>query len=229
MTRPRDTRQVFVATLVVVLQLVQGADGAEGQVARCVPVGAPDYGTCAGLDGDCCNLWLLECDLTCSNLVLGDAAEIPADKVQEFSCSGQTVKYACQCEGDACPPSYCSSSQCLQSTQSEYFCDLPCSPKEYDVQCPAGKIPKYVKSFPLCPEHTTRYSCNHFDRCQDAGGQATSLRESRPYSASRFGITQGDEMGITKNSAAKAAGSAMLLLVLALVALVAPSHGPSVV
>ena len=118
--------------------------------------------------------WLLECDLACSSMLLPDVP-VPSSQVQEFSCRGQTVKYMCKCEGDACPRSYCASSQCQPDGSAGFSCDLPCSPQENHVQCPEGKIPRYIKSFPLCPEHTPRYACKHFDRCESGEGQRLSL------------------------------------------------------
>lgn len=170
--RPR-----LALALVGCLQLLARAGSAGAQQAQCVPVGAPDFGTCAGLDSDCCKLWLLECNLACSSMLL-PAEDIPADQVQKFECRGQTLKYTCRCEGDACPKSYCASSQCEQHSGGDYACDLPCSPQEYDVQCPVGQIPRFVKSFPTCPQHTPRYACTHFDRCERRGGEVLSLSAS---------------------------------------------------
>jgi hypothetical protein len=202
-----------LAALVFCLQLA-GLAGVVGQEAQCVPVDAPDYGTCAGLDGDCCNLWLLECNLACSSMLLPSPAEISADQVQAFSCRGQTIQYKCKCDGAACPKSYCASSQCEPDSGSEYSCDLPCSPQEYDVQCPAGKIPRFVKSFPTCPEHTPRYGCKHFHRCEPAGGQSLSL-PTPDLSSSQHTPAELNRRG-NKNSAARPSCSFALLFVLPL-------------
>ena len=171
-------RTWLALVLIGCLQLLARAGA---QHAQCVPVNAPDFGTCAGLDSDCCKLWLLECNLACSSMLL-PAEDIPADQVQDFECRGQTLKYKCGCEGDACPKSYCASSQCKQEPGGGYACDLPCSPQEADVQCPADQIPRFVKSFPTCPQHTPRYACKHFDRCERRGGEQLSLPPAAPSS-----------------------------------------------
>ena len=170
--------RIKIVVVLVLFQLAGLADRVGGQEAQCVPVNAPDYGTCAGLDSDCCSLWLMECSAACSSMLLPDPAAIPADQEQKFSCRGQTITYKCKCSGDTCPKSYCASSQCLPESGNEYSCDLPCSPQDADVLCPAGKIPRFVKSFPTCPEHTPRYSCQRFNRCESAKGQALNLPNS---------------------------------------------------
>jgi len=94
------------------------------------------------------------------------------------------LQHAAACGGHpshACPKSYCASSQCEQE-RGGYPCDLPCSPQEADVQCPAGQIPRFIKSFPTCPQHTPRYACKHFDRCERRGGEQLSLPPAAPSS-----------------------------------------------
>jgi hypothetical protein len=131
------------------------------------------------------------------------------------------VKYMCKCEGDACPQSYCASSQCQGDTSAAFSCDLPCSPQEYDVQCPAGKIPRFVKSFPTCPEHTPRYACKHFDRCEAGEGQRVSLSAGRRPPAPPTFARTGDRRD--KSSSARARPT-VALLALPLLALLAASR-----
>lgn len=156
-------------------------------------------------------------------MLLPDPASMPGDQVQEFSCRGQTVKYMCKCEGDACPQSYCASSQCQGESSAAFSCDLPCTPQEYDVQCPHGKIPRFVKSFPTCPEHTPRYACKHFDRCEAGEGQRLSLPAdlSVPAPPATFDSSVGNRRD--KNSAARARPT-VALLALPLLALLAASR-----
>lgn len=190
--------------------------GVRGQTAQRVPVGAPDYGTCAGLDEDCCHLWLLECNLACHSLVLPETPAVPADQVQTFACRGQQLKYTCKCEGESCPKKYCGASQCQEQGDGEYFCDLACTPEEVDVQCPVGKFPRFVKSFPTCPEHTPRYKCKHFDKCEPKGGQSLSLPPPVIEPASAAAVSSERR---NKNSGARPAASAALLVALPFLAL----------
>lgn len=197
--------------LIGCLQLLARAGA---QHAQCVPVNAPDFGTCAGLDSECCKLWLLECNLSCNSLLLPAEEMKGLNEVQAFECRGQTLKYKCGCEGDACPKSYCASSQCEQERGGGYQCDLSCSPKEADVQCPAGQIPRFVKSFPTCPQHTLRYACRHFDRCEPRGGEELSLP---PEAAPSAPVVDAAGFRRDRNSAAHCAprpGYAMLPLLI---------------
>ena len=183
----------------------------------CVPVNAPDYGTCAGLDGDCCDLWMLDCALGCGNDALGvqENASSAAGLPRKFSCRGQTVQYTCKCEGDECPSSYCESSQCLQSNGSEYSCDLECSPQENDVLCPEGKIPRFAKSFPTCPQHTKRYACKHFTGCQSVQGQSLVLpaAPAHPTGPAPRGMTRGLRRDKSRASRLHGSASTSLMLV----------------
>ena len=141
---------------------------------------------------------------------------VPADQVQEFACRGQTVKYMCKCEGNACPKKYCGASQCEQQSEDEYFCDMTCSPTESAVQCPAGKIPRFVKSFPTCPEHTPRYKCRHFDKCESAGGRSLSLPPPVMQPAVSFPAVETVTDRRTKNNNAVPAASSSFVLALPL-------------
>lgn len=212
-------RTWLALVLIGCLQLLARAGA---QHAQCVPVNAPDFGTCAGLDSDCCKLWLLECNLACSSMLL-PAEDIPADQVQDFECRGQNLKYKCGCEGDACPKRYCASSQCEQERGGGYACDLPCSPQEADVQCPAGQIPRFVKSFPTCPQHTPRYACKHFDRCERRGGEQLSLPPAAPSSpVVDATVFRRDQNGAAHRGARP--GSAVLPLVLTWMGFLVHAH-----
>jgi len=82
-----------LAVLVVCLGMAGRVDS---QTAQCVPVGAPDYGTCAGLDADCCHMWLLECNLACSSLVLPEVAgTCVCARARECVCESVCVVCVC--------------------------------------------------------------------------------------------------------------------------------------
>ena len=82
---------------------------------------AGDFGTCAGLNAECCKLWLLECDLRC---------EGAADQQKlAFECGGLKLRYECKCEGEGCPTSYCAASQCPSQASGGTGTDEEVSPR----------------------------------------------------------------------------------------------------
>jgi len=143
----------------------QASEVAAAASAKCVVEGAGDYGTCAGLNAECCKLWLLECDQRC---------EGAADQQKlAFECGGLKLKYQCGCSGDACPESYCAASECPSqagdgtgTVDEKVDCSLPtCTAQPYEVSCPKGQYPRFAPSFPACPIGSARSECRHFEFC----------------------------------------------------------------
>mmetsp|Transcript_4704 Transcript_4704/g.17086 ORF Transcript_4704/g.17086 Transcript_4704/m.17086 type:complete len:202 (+) Transcript_4704:218-823(+) len=175
---------------------------------KCIPENSPDFGTCAGLDKECCEQWLLECDLQCSSMVQPPVS-INTQEVRNFSCKDLELKYRCQCEGSDCPNTYCASSQCY-SVASGDECSAPCSPKVTEPNCPQGTFAVFKKSYPFCPQNSVRFSCEHFDRCEPYGGEGVHTLELKG------GTSQGPDKRLLsrKNGASTQRGSGLLLMVM---------------
>jgi len=182
--------------------LLLASTGAENPTAQCVVEGAGDFGTCGGLNEECCKLWLLECDLRC------DGA--PPQQKLDFECGGLKLKYSCECSGDSCPNSYCAASECPDEAASgggpvheeDIDCSLhTCTARPYEVSCPEGQYARFVTSFPSCPIGSPRSQCRHFERC-DVLEETTISKEARVHRSGQFSArsssprTRGDARGV---------------------------------
>mmetsp|Transcript_24888 Transcript_24888/g.56177 ORF Transcript_24888/g.56177 Transcript_24888/m.56177 type:complete len:203 (-) Transcript_24888:163-771(-) len=165
---------------------------------KCIPENSPDFGTCAGLDKECCEQWLLECDLQCSSMVL-PSSNVDTQGLRNFSCKNLDLKYRCQCEGSDCPQTYCASSQCYAVSNGDE-CSAPCSPQVTDPDCPKGTFAVFKKSYPFCPQNSQRFSCEHFDRCEPYGGEGLHTSDLKVDKGEGTNI---NKRFLTRNSASK--------------------------